>query len=1485
MKRLLAFIVALSCFGVAGVAFGASPDSGGDAEANRRYARPTPGVSLPTTVLLSERDAHVVPNRADQIEKNQATFIENRGQFEETVKFQMRSGWKTAWLTRSGIVIDLLRPKGSNSAAEPKAHANQPASNPKAKPPQDLERLAIAEDFVGATPADTVDGRSPLPGIYNYLTGNDRSKWRTQIKTYGEVIYRNLWKGVDVRLYGNGPNLEQEFLVAPAADASEIRVHYRGIEGLKEGNDGSLLIETAFGQWRETAPKVYQTIGGKRVAINARFKIVSETDYAFALESYDREYALVIDPTLLFSTYLGGTGDATATGIALDPAGNSYVTGYGYLGTLPTTTGVIQQNCPAPSPCSTNFIGKFSPVGVLQYLTYLGSSAGGDVSMGIAVDGNGNAFTTGLAIGSSFPTTDSAYQTACNSSYFMAKLNSTGTSLLYSTCLGTLLGMANSDGYVVPRAIALDTQGRAYIAGETLGGLPTTPGALQLSIGNGYQAAFLSVIDPSLFRAASLVYSTYLGSPDPAISSAQAIAVDGYGNAYLTGYTTSKMFPVTLNAFQPQNIQGKCGVTTPCPTAFVAKINPNVSGPTGLIYASCLGGTAGSSVYGDTGYAIAVDTSGDAYVGGLTGSPNFPTTSGAYQPAALNPGCQATGFVTKVNSYGTKPLSYSTFLEQTCGLTEIFGLALDLFGDAYVVGQTSDPNGQFPITAGAVQSVNDGQNDGFLTELSPSGSALIYSSFLGGSAYDWAAAVAVDTVGDVVITGRTTSSNFWVTPFAYESTCPTVGSCESAFVTKFPLGAPGALSITAIVPTSGGNAGTLSPQVIGTGFHQGATVTLNGPAQIPAASVVVGTEGQTIGTTFDLTGAPPGAYNVVVTNPDNTVATLSNAFTVQQGGTPKVLINLSGLVRRTAPYEQTAAATNASYIVSLSNIGNIDTAGFVSLAVDSIFAVTSANPATVAGASPTDSYYDIIWSDHLLSAGIPQAYTANATSPAASGSTTASACFLPYTNVNDAGFLSAIANNSSLRGIAACSDAVLACSSDAATVSGLESCLTGLMSCSSQAGPIVLQTLKDNTSLLPPEVCTSTTFPISVPQDPNSLSGSAGSGAAKWVAASQPLDYIVSFSNEPTAMAAAQQVVVTQPLGTSVNLATLSLLGINIPNGVDASGVQVRIPPGSFSPAIGLNEFQTSVDLRPAQSLMVIVDVTLDPVARTLTWLFQAIDPASGAPPDDTFVGVLPKGAGAAVSFAVTPVSGLATGTQISDQAAVVFDGLPPTNTKVWSNTLDNTPPSSRVQALPTHSCVNFKVAWPGSDIGAGIQDYTVYVSDNGGPFSPWQTNNPATSGTYQGQGGHSYGFYSIARDRTGNLEPAKMVAEATTSVAKTTTCGGPPSLNGGTTVLSLSGTTLTVALQVTNNGTEDADNIVMNKIVSQVVSGSGKVILTSPALPLALGNLAAGASTTVNLVLTVPKTAINVAISESGTVQDASGKTYAYTLGQEVVP
>jgi hypothetical protein len=347
-------------------------------------------------------------------------------------------------------------------------------------------------------------------------------------------------------------------------------------------------------------------------------------------------------------------------------------------------------------------------------------------------------------------------------------------------------------------------------------------------------------------------------------------------------------------------------------------------------------------------------------------------------------------------------------------------------------------------------------------------------------------------------------------------------------------------------------------------------------------------------------------------------------------------------------------------------------------------------------------------------------------------------------------------------------------------------------------------------------ICFSDQLPCIQPIDPNNLVGSAGVSGKRWIGGDQALSYLVSFQNEPTATAPAQQVVVTQPLGANVNLYTLGLNGFVIPNG--SSNIQVPVPPGAFSPGTGLDEFMTNVDLRPTQSLVVNVDAKLNPATQTLTWTFTSIDPTTGLPPLSPLVGFLPPGAGANVSFVVTPTASLATGTQVSEQATIVFLGSSPMSTKAWTNTLDNTAPTSQVKALPTHSCLNFKVIWSGTDVGSGIQDYTNYVSDNGAPYTAWLTNTPASSATYQGQDGHTYGFYSIARDRVGNLEASKSVAEATTSVAKTTSCGGPPSLTGSTTVQSLSGTTLTVALQITNNGTETANAIQITNIAPRVL-------------------------------------------------------------------
>jgi len=325
----------------------------------------------------------------------------------------------------------------------------------------------------------------------------------------------------------------------------------------------------------------------------------------------------------------------------------------------------------------------------------------------------------------------------------------------------------------------------------------------------------------------------------------------------------------------------------------------------------------------------------------------------------------------------------------------------------------------------------------------------------------------------------------------------------------------------------------------------------------------------------------------------------------------------------------------------------------------------------------------------------------------------------------------------------------------------------------------------------------SSQMPSTAAADPNALVGPAGVGVQRWMSGAQALAYTIMFSNDSTATAPAQQVVVTEPLGPNANTSSLRLLGITIPNGTSAPAIQVPIPPGAFNPTIGLNNFTTNVDLRPTQSLVVAVNASLNPSPQTLTWTFASIDPTTGLPPTSPLVGFLAPGTGASVAFSVSPAAALATGAQVSEQAAVVFNANSPMNTKVWTNTLDSTPPVSQVKALPPHSCLDFKVSWSGTDTGSGIQDYTVYVSDTGGPFTAWQINSPATSATYQGEDGHSYGFYSIARDRVGNLELSNSAAEATTSVARTTTCGGPPSLTGSATVQSLSGTTLTLALQI----------------------------------------------------------------------------------------
>lgn len=274
--------------------------------------------------------------------------------------------------------------------------------------------------------------------------------------------------------------------------------------------------------------------------------------------------------------------------------------------------------------------------------------------------------------------------------------------------------------------------------------------------------------------------------------------------------------------------------------------------------------------------------------------------------------------------------------------------------------------------------------------------------------------------------------------------------------------------------------------------------------------------------------------------------------------------------------------------------------------------------------------------------------------------------------------------------------------------------------------------------------------------DPNDKAGSTGIGASRFVGVGQT-SYSVYYQNQPTATAPAQAVTVTDTLNTNLDLTSLTLGAISFPN-------QVITPP---SIPLAISPFTATADLRPTTNLLVKINASLNTTTGVLTWTFQSLDPTTNQPPNDPLAGFLPPGAEGSVFFTVMPKSSVTTGTVIQNTATVTFDVNPPINTPTWSNTIDNTPPVSRVTILPTQIGSIFTVQWSGSDVGTGLGTFTIYVSDNGSSFVPWLTQTSATSSTYNGQVGHTYGFYSIAQDLVGNNESAKTLAEATTQVTQ----------------------------------------------------------------------------------------------------------------------
>jgi Calx-beta domain/Beta-propeller repeat len=724
--------------------------------------RPVHHASRPRLQCLEERALlSGAPGPAAAYGNLPLAFEANQGQAASQVDFVARGSGYALALTSSDAVLALHQGTGGD---------------------------VLHFGLVGADPSAKVVGRDELVTKTNYLIGSDPSQWRTNVPNYAKVEYQGVYPGIGLVYYGNQGQLEYDFTVAPGADPGAIRMSIQGAGSVAIDAGGNLVLHAAGGDLVQHAPVIYQESGGTRQAVAGAFVLGQDNQVTFRVGAYDTSLPLVIDPILSYSTYLGGSsGDDQANAIAVDAAGSAYITGTTYSTNFPTTVGSVQT---AFGGSSDAFVAKLNASGTgLLYSTYLGGSFD-DNGNGIAVDGAGHAYVTGTTDSSNFPTTAGAFQQANNPLNnimgFVAELNATGSALIYSTYLG------GSDGYdSQSSAIAVDASGAAYLTGYTSSLDFPTKNPLQAayadSAGSGSYDAFITKLNAS---GTALVYSTYLGGTFD--DRGKGIAVDAAGNAYVTGWTEAThptdpsqgiiAFPTTPGAFQPTN-------ASPSGVPFVTKVNAAGSA---LVYSTFLGGTTG---YNDWAAGIAVDAAGNAHVAGSTQASDFPTTPGAFQ-RTYRGGIDT--FVATLNPAGSALVS-STYLGGS-GTDQALGIAVDGAGNSYVTGITDSVN--LP-TANALQPVFGGNYDAFVTEVNAAGTALVFSTYLGGTGLDAGTGIAVDTVGNPYVAGQTSSANFPTTSGAIQRNA---GGYDDAFIAKLAP-APLTLSINDVSIIEG-NTGT-----------------------------------------------------------------------------------------------------------------------------------------------------------------------------------------------------------------------------------------------------------------------------------------------------------------------------------------------------------------------------------------------------------------------------------------------------------------------------------------------------------------------------------------------------------------------------------------------------------------------------------------------------------------------------------------------------
>ena len=624
-------------------------------------------------------------------------FEPNQGQSDSRVKFLSRGGGYTVFLTETGAVLTLEDAAGS----------------------------AVRASLVGASPA-TIDGADPLSGHSNYLLGNDPRRWQIGVPQFGKVRYTGIYPGIDLLFYGNQRQLEYDFIVSPHRRPSAIRLAIDGAQSVRLDSNGDLVLGTRSRPIRMQRPIAYQDIEGTRRRVAVRYRLMRGHTVGFDVGPYDTNAALVIDPlVLVHSSYLGGFEWDEPNDMALDPAGNTYVTGLTEGRGFPVTEGGQL----SASVSSVNaFVTKIDPSGLsVVYSTIFGGS-GFENPHGIAVDASGGAVVAGGTTSADFPAVG-GLQTELRGTEdaFVVKLAPSGTSFVYST----LFGGSGADEFT---DLAVAPTGEVYAAGTTMSVDLPVRNAVQPSFGGATFDMFAVKLNADVSQVR---YATYLGGSGD--ESGPSLAVDSAGSAFIVGSTRSADFP-TANAVQPVFRGGSSGGFYP--DAFVTKLSPDGSS---LVYSTYLGGLSF-----DSATDVAVDASGNAYVVGSTESGDFPRVGGIPR---TNYSAYPDAFVTKINSTGSALLLSTTLGGSNSDAA--LRVALDATGNLWVAGFTSSED--FPVKSPFQATFAGGWDDGFVAKLNPQGSSLLTSTYFGGSGRDYISGLAIDAAGSVLVSGVTSS--------------------------------------------------------------------------------------------------------------------------------------------------------------------------------------------------------------------------------------------------------------------------------------------------------------------------------------------------------------------------------------------------------------------------------------------------------------------------------------------------------------------------------------------------------------------------------------------------------------------------------------------------------------------------------------------------------------------------------------------------------